>query len=203
MRRWRSRTNCSLAPVATSSFSRPGEREIRQWMDTVLPEIYRSLIAARCKRAEFQSEGDVLLFLGSEYFVGWRDNPLRLNYVPSRFGIHLRGIIDDLIRDDAFVYAWDDGGRVDPSISWLNMDRYDLAQWIRGQLDLRIEEILATLGNLIHSAHERNERPNFDAVIVGLTDWSFHRWKSDSPPPVDDLCECAKRESGKKSTEPS
>lgn len=96
--------------MATSSFSRPGEREIRQWMDTVLPEIYRSLISARCRRAEFKSEGDILLFLGSEYFVGWRDNPLRLNYVPSRFGIHLGGIIDDLILDDAFVYAWDDGG---------------------------------------------------------------------------------------------
>lgn len=184
--------------MSTSSFSRPGEFEIRQWMGTILPESYRSLISARCRRAEFEIEGDVLLFLGSEYFVGWRGNPLRLNYVPSRFGIHLPGIIDDLIRDDAFVYAWDDGGRVAPGISWLNMDRYDLGQWIRGQLDLRIEEILATLGNLIHSAHERNEIPNYDAAIVGLADWSFRRWNSDSPPSVDDLCEYAVFESEKR-----
>lgn len=141
------------------------------------------------------------MFLDSEYFVGWRGSPAQLTYVPSRFGIHLRGIIDDLIRDDAFVYAWDDGGRVDPSISWLSMDKYRLGQWITAQLDLRIEQILATLGNLIHAANERNECPKFDAVIVGLIDWSFHGWKSDSPPSVACLCERAIREIDEKQIE--
>lgn len=180
--------------MASSSLSRPGEHEIRQWMEALLPELYRSMISARCRRAEFHLSGDTLLFLTSEYFVGWRDEPSRLVYVPSRFGIHLPGIIHDLIRDDAFVYAWDDAGRVDPRVSWLDLDRYDVGQWVRAQLDLRIDEILATLGNLIHTAHERGECPNFDAVITGLTDWSFHCWDSDEPPPVEHLRELIRQE---------
>lgn len=184
-----------------SSLSRPGEHEIRQWMEVILPELYRSLISARCRRAEFHISGDTLLFLTSDYFVGWRDVPSRLLYVPSRFGIHLPGIINDLIRDDAFVYAWDDTGRVDPRVSWLDMDRYDLEQWIRAQLDLRIDAILASLGNLIYTAHERVECPNFDAAITGLTDWSFHGWNSAEPSSVEHLRDLVRREAQSRSEE--
>lgn len=185
--------------MAASQPSRPGEREIREWMEIVLPEIYRSLISAQCRRAEFQLSGDSLLFLESEYFIGWRDSPLRLHYERSRFIVSISSIIDDLIRDDAFVYAWDDAGRVDKGISWLDMDRYDLGQWIRSQLDLRVDQILASLGNRIHAAARRGECTNFDVIISGLIDWGFHGWKSGPPPSIEELRNLAKWELDKKS----